>query len=149
MLYEIVNPSDPYTFEAADAAIAFGVSVVLGCGRYSMEPLEAGGTRVPMFLTDSSSKAWCLQTLGKTLNAVMAEITGRRLLEFAAALDSVCIGGPEERAELAAFLASVQPNATEFRRGAWHDERRTSVTDIGRAAWGTARSMRMAAEKAA
>lgn len=142
-VYSIVNPSDPYTFEAPDVAIAFGVAVFIGGGMYAMDPVEKGAAvSVPFFLSDGSTEAWCQRTFGQSLNDVIATLTGERLGEVADALDSVLVGEPGDRATEIAILANAPTGRAHLLRDERHDARRSSMNDIGRRAWGIADSLR-------
>lgn len=49
MLYEIINPSDPYTLHADDLEVAAIVASLIGEGQYALEPQEPDGVKVPLF----------------------------------------------------------------------------------------------------
>lgn len=135
MIYSIHASQDPYTFVAPDAAIAFAVSACLGGGGYMMEPLEPGGIAVPAFIGEGSTEKWCQRTFGQSPADLVATITTARLGELADALESVCLGGVKDRAELTFALQGLQPIARDRARGQWHDARRSSMNDLGRQAW--------------
>ena len=50
MLFEIMNPSDPYTVVAEDKEIAAVACIVLGTGTYAFKPIDVGDFEVPLFL---------------------------------------------------------------------------------------------------
>ena len=50
MLYELINPSDPVTFEAPDLKVAALVTIILGQGQYGAQPVDDSAEGVPIML---------------------------------------------------------------------------------------------------
>ena len=61
MLFNIVNPSDPYTIEASSLDVAVMASVLLGQGNYQFTSLD-GGQDIPFFAFGGGDK-WTQGTL--------------------------------------------------------------------------------------
>lgn len=126
-LFELINPSDPYTFEAPDLAVAGALVCILGEGMYGAEPLHEADGSVPMFPIDGHEE-W-FEALGASFEDT---IRGRKA-EIAEAMDSLLIGTFSDRAEFAVSGMSWHE---------WHDSRRSSINDIGKRAKHFAKAMR-------
>lgn len=126
-VYEIANPSDAYTIEHEDESVACAATLLLGEGHYGLTR-EDGDRTLPIFIFGGAA-AWLesrgMMPFGDWINA--------HLVAIADALDSVTIGGFEERRKLAAKLATFAPEEREGIRQAHHDRKRSSLNNIG--AW--------------
>lgn len=136
MLFEIINPSDPYTMEAPDLEIAACAVCLLGSGQYGLNELSGDKTgHVPVFLLGGHDE-WFSKQFGKDFGASMDEAIKTRRHVLAAALASVRVGSAVTRREFDADLAKLASDdeaamfLTDF-----HDSKRTSMNDIGRHAW--------------
>lgn len=90
--FEIVNPSDPYTFKAPSLEIAAIVVTLLGGGMYSGKSLDTPpGVDVPFFMFGSAD-AWFQERFGCTLDESI-ERTDK--LALADCLDTVTLGRKE------------------------------------------------------
>lgn len=138
MLYEIINPSDPYTLRADDLRTAAVACVLLGRGHYALNPLEAGGEVVPLMLLGTADE-WFLSHFGKSAEETVVEVmrdpeAAGRLAEC---LESCLIGKPKDRAE--AELRVLVGEESRLKR---YDELRSSLNDIGRRAYAMAKRLR-------
>lgn len=134
MNFEIANPSDPYTFVAPSAEVASLVTFFLDsrgmCPAIEVGPnferIE-GGFSQPFFLGGGASQ-WFEEEFGRDLDASIEALRP----ELAEALESVMIGSPADRGRMERVVAAIE-NEDDRRRAreAWHDERRTSLNDIG------------------
>lgn len=145
MLYEIVNPSDRYTIECEDLQIATVACCLLGGGQYAFRPLEAGGEEVPMFLF-GGVEPFCRQHFKNDFADVLASVKASRREALAAALDSVVVS---DRGEYLAVRDALPEGERQAFRARWHDERRSSMNDIGGRAYAMARQLRDGAEPVA
>lgn len=142
MLFNILNPSDPYTMRAVDLEIAAVAICLLGEGKYGLE--EIGGDRsgqVPMFLKDGHDE-WFTKQFGRDFSATVNHVVETRYEELVKALHSVFIGTPADKMkfdDLAAKCPDDEAAAELLLKT--HDEKRTSMNDIGRRAWNLARSV--------
>ena len=50
MLFEIINPSDPYTLETDSYAAAVAAVCILGEGKYGLDPIGCDVPKVPLAL---------------------------------------------------------------------------------------------------
>lgn len=142
MLYEIVNPSDSYTIDCPDLAIATIACCLLGGGQYGFVPSD-GGVEVPLFLF-GGVEAFCAEHFKQPFEMVREGVLRDRAAALAEAFDSVLIGrDPDARA---AFYASVPADATREAfvalRAQYNDARRTSMNDIGARAYALAAKVR-------
>ena len=141
MIYEIINPSDKYTIEAADLKIAAVASVLLGRGQYGLEPLEDGGERVPIFLFGGSDE-WFTKHFHADLQTTLDDIMTHRADELADCFDSCLIGGLDDRKDYDAAIARIDADARSGFRTERHDRRRSSMNDIGGRAYAMAQALR-------
>jgi hypothetical protein len=137
MLYNIVNPSDPYTIAAEDHDVVTAAAFLLGSGYYPVEPIDDGNTaaRVPAFFHVEAADAWCQQTFGLSSVDLVDHVIAAKREALIACLDSCLIGTPQERTEFEAAMAWVEDPAkrADMKRKR-HQLRVTSVNDIGRLA---------------
>jgi hypothetical protein len=138
LIYEIGNPSDPYTLEHSDVKIAVVAGLMLGQGMYALTD-ENKELVLPIFLGEGAL-AWLKAThdIGD-LNAFIEE----HRLEIADALDSVMIGNRADGLRMKRVLACItDPAEREKAKAAWLDERRSSTNNIGGYAAGMAKRLR-------
>ena len=134
-IYEIINPSDPYTMVAADDEAARLAGIILGQGKLGIID-ENDETVLPILIFDAA----------KYLNEMWPDWEQQlaaRLADIANALDSVLIGS---RADRLTFDKGLELIEGEDKRSEWwvhwHDGRRSSLNDIGRRAIMTAGGIR-------
>lgn len=130
MLYEITNPSDPYTMEAESFAAAMGAVAILGEGRYGLEPIGHDGPRVPINLFgDWPSELYQQAGISPASAAGLARwmnASEENNEAVAKALDSVRYGNAENRSK---------PRDLK-------NDSRSSMNNIGGYAWKYAEAMR-------
>lgn len=141
MIYDISNPSDPYTLKADDFATATAAVLLLGRGHYGLTS-EDGTLEVPLFLL-GGSEAW-LEEQGFTIPGL---IDGHEL-EIAQVLDSVLIGTFGARREVESALAKMSPEDGEKWLAERHERKRSSMNDIGAQAKAIAKTLRKKVEAA-
>jgi hypothetical protein len=142
MLYEIINMSDAYTIEAKDLELAFVACVLLGSGQYAFEPLQDEGVKVPFFMFGGVDE-FCQKHFSKSSGAVLDGVMEIRNEELAECLESCLIGGKSNRQTYFDGLALIDdPAKREQWRNSWHDERRSSLNDIGGRAYEMAEKLR-------
>lgn len=130
MLYDIINPSDPYTMEADTFAAALGAVAILGEGRYGLQPLGHSAPKVhPILFGDWPREVYKAAGVEpRNATGLMARMNSDA--EFneavAKALDSVRYGNVADRA------IPRDPN----------NDRRSSTNNIGGYAWKYAEAMR-------
>ncbi len=148
MLYEIVNPSDPYTIEAKTLDVAFVACVFLGSGRYAFAPLEEGVKYIPMFMFGGSEK-WCREHFSESLESVVDRVTTdpAKRAELAECFESCLIGDLRDRTEYHKWQSLIDdPAKREKLRTERHDARRSSMNDIGGRAYEIAANLRAGAK---
>ena len=155
MLYEIINPSDAYTIEAASLDVAFVACVFLGRGLYSFQPIDVGedadgepevtkvaAEEIPLFLFGGTEE-WCKQHLNESFESVVDRVTKDKATELAACFESCLIGKATDRDTYLAGLKLIEdPHNREEWRRRWHDKRRSSMNDIGGRAYLMAKRLR-------
>lgn len=140
--YEIVNPSDPYTICADDRAVAAVACFLLGQGQYAFTDIENGEDGVPIFLFGGVD-AWTNETFGKNASDLIKGVLADKRDALIACLDSTLIGRPSDRASYEKGLELIDdPAKRKAWRDHWHDERRSSLNDIGGRAYELADRLR-------
>lgn len=142
MLFNIINPSDPYTMRAVDLEVAAVAVCVLGEGKYALE--EIGGERlgqVPMFPTGGHDE-WFTKQFGRNFADTLNHVCEKRHDELIKALASVHLGTPADKAAFDERAAQCpDPEAVVELLHELHDAKRTSMNDIGRRAWSMAQAL--------
>ena len=140
-LWELLNPSDPITFEGDDFEAVAHAVMLLGQGRYPARELRAKEPReVPLFLFESPD-AWFVETFEKTLEQSME---GQEdFLAVADVLDSVQVCKETDRFEYQAKWNTglIQSERDRIRKE-WCDEHRSSMNNLCDQAWHIAREIR-------
>ena len=134
ILYEISNPSDPYTI-APESFLPGAIGVLLvGNGAYGMKPIDAGADTesLPIFIL-GGAREWVKEKTGSDLDDWLRVPANARAV--ADALDTVLIGNKRDREELEEALA-LMPEGLERTAyiAGWKDRRRSSLNNIGAAA---------------
>lgn len=142
-IWEIINPSDKYTFETDDHRLAAVVVCLLGEGRYGAEE-EGGARKVPLFLFGGHD-AWFASQFQCDFAGAYAATEPTELIS---ALNSVMIGGAVDRQAYYKGLELITDDANKTAwRDHWHDQRRSSMNDIGTRAYTMAKQMEAARNK--
>jgi len=124
-LFEVINPSDPITFEADDPDIAALAGLLLGSGRYGVVD-EDGNEALPLYLFGMSDEE--AERVVKPRAEKGKTPEGKAAL--VAALDSFAVCSMSSRKAMRAALGS---DREALRR--WNEEKRSSMNNIcGRAA---------------
>lgn len=133
MLFHLINMSDPYTFEAPDLKTAALTTLLLGGGEYGAES-EDKSLEVPVMLLVGREgivqwfKDKCdLDITGVTIGD-MREPVGKCLASFV-------IGSFEQRKIYEDMRTVLREDLQTDFKIKWHDDRRSSLNDIGRRAW--------------
>lgn len=131
-LYELVNPSDPYTFHAPSIEVA-GVCAVLLSPAYGAIPVNGDGEGTPVLF------GW-----GEWLEerGVNSEWIDEHRNEIADAYDSFLIGDAAEREDAESMLEMLPEEKRQEWRDQRQDRRRSSMSQIGEAAYAKAKQLR-------
>lgn len=108
-LYELVNPSDPYTFYAPSIEVAGVCAVTLSSG-YGAKEVGGDGEQTPVVF------GWADWLESRGINTFWVRAHAR---EIAEAYDSFLIGDAAGRADVESMLAMLP----EEKRQAWRDQR--------------------------
>lgn len=135
-VYEIINPSDPITFECDDDDVARVAALVLGRGAYGVQ--REDGERVLPVLRFGGFDEWYkafTARVGCTLNGWIRGNRGR----MAVALDTTAVCSLSNRK---ALLAATKGDPEAVAR--WNEEKRSSMNNICKAARALAKNYREA-----
>lgn len=126
MEYELINPSDPYTFEAPDLEVAALVVGLLSPTFGAVSKNRKEEEEVPVFIFGGYEE-WYKETFSKSPDeGLMARKT-----EVGQALLSVMLGKFEDREKYNAALEAIDdPAKREAFMEKWQDKR-TSLNNIG------------------
>lgn len=136
MEYELINPSDPYTFIAEDletaALVVFSLSTA-----YGARPKDEGYEGVPIFIFGRGDE-WYRETFGRTPDGGLLS----KKNAVADALESMMLGRFEDRRRYNAALDAItDPEKKEKFIAEWQDGR-SSLNDIGTIANALAKRLR-------
>jgi len=151
MRYEVVNPSDPYTLEWENFKIACVVTLIVGNGRYALEPLKDGGQKMPIFLMGGAVE-WFKEEFGEELD----DVIDNEKRDIVDCLRSIVIGSSADRdiynETMRQFIEDsdwgVEESEAQTKwRKMWHDKKLSSMNDIGGRAWEIADKLESKIEK--
>jgi hypothetical protein len=125
MLYEIINPSDKYTIDCESFAVALVCNILLSDGKYGFKPIDHDGDSIPINLFGDYPDEVYAAANAKNADELFSWAR-QNSDPIATALDSVRIGGKEARQDCKST----------------HDQKRSSINDIGRRAWKYAAMLR-------
>lgn len=141
--YELINPSDPYTFLADDletaALVVFALSTAYGAKS------KDGDEEVPVFLFVGAEEAekWYTEQFGRSPE----DGTIAKKKQLASAFESVMLGNFEDRRRYAAALEAItDPNKRDEFISVWQDGC-SSVNDIGTYCHNLAKALKEREEK--
>lgn len=134
-LYELINPSDPYTFKAKNIVVA-GVAVAListSYGAEQVDPKVENPPRTPILVGWAD---WLYE------NNIDAEWIEENHEDIAAALDSFLIGGQLAREDIESAMAEMPEETAKKWRNERQERHRSSLNRIGEIAYETAKHLR-------
>lgn len=125
-VWEITNPSDPYTIESDSFLAAAAATLLVGEGRMGLEPQCEDDPGMPLFLF-GGHESFVDEHFGGDLGAWI----DAHPAEIADALDSVLLGGFDRRSDFASAMEAIDDPAKRLLfREKWQDKR-SSMSDIG------------------
>lgn len=136
VIYEIVNPSDPYTMKSDNELAARLACLFLGEGAYGLRnenDLSVG----EIFLFGASKEG-----LDRTFGGDFDKAVEDNRADIVSALESVLIGGIGARQEAESAIEKMGPADAEKWLAERHDRRRSSMNNIGKRAAALAESLK-------
>lgn len=125
MEFELINPSDPYTFIAEDLETAALVVFILGEGKYGAET-EDGNNEVPVFLFGGAEE-WYTSMFRRTITEGYEE----KKKAVVSALESMMLGHFRDRKRYNAALSAItDPEKKKEFIKKWQDDC-NSLNNIG------------------
>lgn len=103
MIYEVINPSDPYTIVTDDFRVAAVAACVLGNGAYGLASADGSQEMPPMLF--GGEHTWFPQAFGKSFEGVLSEVNRA---DVAACLETIVLCGIHERRAYDEALALVE-----------------------------------------
>jgi len=141
-IYEIINPSDCYTI-VGEPEIVATIIMYISRGTFGLKRADGEddvATRMPLFAfgkcTAEDIDEWAVHHMGMSFGDILKQRTS----EIEATLNTVLCCDPGERKAIERVFASItDPEDLEKARAAYHDQKRSSMNDIGGAfeAWAT------------
>lgn len=121
MKFNLINPSDPYTFEADDLEVAAVMVCLLGDGKYLADALGEDadkGNNVPAFLFGGHDE-WFVSKFGMNYADTAEHCLQHRVDDLARAFESVQLQlGSERRSSMNDIGARARALAQVIRRKA-------------------------------
>ena len=143
MIYEVINPSDPITFDAPDLASAFLALQLVGKGWYAGESEE--GPNIPMMPPLRGSEHVMENYLRDTFNLTPDNFDAfveKHTDDVILTLKSFVTGKSNERYLYESALNAIDDeNKKKNFIALWDDKQRSSLNDITNRAHGLAASM--------
>lgn len=140
MLYNIINPSDPYTIEASSLDVAAMSAILLGQGNYGFKSLD-GSESIPEFAFGGGDD-WSQKHFEEDLMEMSNRVMDTKLGEVADCLDSVLYGDKEDRVEFLAATKDMDRPNFEATRILRQQDKCSSMNDIGDRAYRMAAKLR-------
>ena len=131
-LYELVNPSDPYTFYAPSVEIAGLVSAMLSPS-FGASPVDGEGESSPVMF---GWNEWMKE------KGIDDEWIAEHKLAIADALDSFLIGNANRREDVESMLEMLPDDKKAEWRDSHQNRNRTSLNQIGESAYKLAKQLR-------
>lgn len=131
-LYELANPSDPYTFYAPSIEVA-GIAVALLSTKFGAIPVGGEGERSPVLL------GWDNWMKEKGIDSSWIK---EHRQEIATTLESFLIGNAKERTDIESILSLLPDDKKQELRDLRQDRHRSSLNPIGEAAYKLADQLR-------
>lgn len=133
--YELINPSDPYTFKAPSIEIAGLCTVMLSpsFGARQVDPPNPDNERTPMIF--GWDEWFANREIGENF-------INNHLQEIADAFESFLIGDINKRRDVEEMLALIPAEKQEEWKASRQDRHRTSMNRIGEAAAQRAKAIR-------
>lgn len=132
--YEIINPSDPYTLEWENFKIACVSVMLVGNGKYALEPLTKGGRKMPPFIF-GGAKEWFKEEFSEEFDSVV-ELNKQDISDC---LRNIVIGDEWDREiyneTMFHYLdwgwnMEMSGKQLQWRR-MWHEKKCSSINNIG------------------
>ncbi len=148
-IYEIINPSDPYTIEGHFETVCVAV-LLLGHGAYGLQIVEGWpgwklgdrATEMPAMVFGIDTD-WVDNQFDTTLEEVLRRADRRAMADC---LDTILIGKLQDRKLFQKIVEKPGIDRDQL-WAEWHDAKRTSLNDIGSNAKKLAKSLREHADK--
>jgi hypothetical protein len=131
-LYELANPSDPYTFYAPSIEVA-GIAAAMISTGFGATPVDGEGESSPVLF------GWDEWMKEKGIDSDWIEA---HTAEIADALDSFLIGNAAKRADVESMLEMLPDDKKQEWRDQRQDRHRSSLNQIGETAYELAKHLR-------
>lgn len=132
-VYELINPSDPYTFEAPNIEVAGAAVCLLSTG--------FGAKRLSGEVDESTPVLFGWEEWFKS-HGIDSTWLNEHGAAVADALDSFLIGDAATRSDTMDMLAQLSEDKRDAWRSRRQDRHRSSMNDIGEAAYAMAKRLR-------
>jgi hypothetical protein len=139
-VYVITNPSDTYTIKGTRQSCAVA-TLLIGDGWWGLKDSETGEDALPVLAPfgENAVEEYLRKELGICGEEELINWILNNIEQVIDALDSVVIG---KRSIYEKLCDNMPEPEREAFRLQWHDELRTSINDIGAAAWDLAKRLR-------
>lgn len=140
MLFYVINPSDAYTIESNRFDVAVAAILLVGRGYYGLDGADNDyDMPVLAFFSKETQNTWLKENGVEDLRRFIDV----NKFEIAECLDSIMIGGIEDRKAYDKGLELIETEENRQKwKDDWHDQRRTSMNNIGQSAWNYAKRLR-------
>lgn len=130
MIYEIINPSDPYTMAAKNPQVAKFCNILLGNGLYGLKD-EEGNKVLGIVFTDEELE----EILKKEFGEDISEFMKTHKDEINDCFNSVMIGNLKDRPAYDEIIRKMNPADRNKYRKELLETKITSLNNIAEKAW--------------
>lgn len=128
VLYELINPSDPYTYYAKNDKVAVFVAIYLGEGMYGAKNLKTkevvGGFLIGVKNEDLKDE------IIRLFKVPMTDFMMENKKEISIAFSTLLVGDDEDRKTLKNNLKNIDEDKIEFFIDKYKEEKQSSLNDI-------------------
>lgn len=145
MIFEFINPSDPYHFETDNLKVASVATFILGMGKCGSKEIDSNKGKlfeVPLLLFGGEEE-WAQKTFSMSLAELLHDVKVNHKQELVDCLESFAIGSFSEYKEFRESMADILDlKKKESYRKKYHKNKLTSANDFGTYAWKFAKGLK-------
>jgi len=145
MIFEFINPSDPYHFTTDNLKVSSVTTFILGEGRCGSKEIDSNKDKlfeVPLLLFGGEEE-WTQKTFNMSLSELLHDVKVNHKQELIDCLESFAIGSLEEYKSFQKDINKISDSKKkESFKKKYHKKKLTSANDFGTYAWVFAKSLK-------
>jgi hypothetical protein len=145
MIFEFINPSDPYHFTTDNLKVASVTTFILGVGKCGAKEIDSNKDKlfeVP-FLLFGGEEEWTQKTFNMSLSELLHDVKVNHKQDLVNCLESFVIGSFSEYKKFQENINKIsdEREREKFKKQ-YHKKKLTSANDFGTYAWAFARELK-------